>query len=128
MSAPEPKVAPAEATSESLAFSKTVEDPPFRVFGPGATLPLSQSVTPALDTVAVGVTSATLPETGTLEGMGGMARVTARDPRPPESSSPELIAAIERQVGQARDYCTRQARAGVYPAGCPVQYTRERRR
>jgi glyoxylase-like metal-dependent hydrolase (beta-lactamase superfamily II) len=40
----------------------------------------------------------------------------------------ETVAAIERQVGQARDYCTRQARAGVYPAGCPVQYSRERRR
>jgi glyoxylase-like metal-dependent hydrolase (beta-lactamase superfamily II) len=40
----------------------------------------------------------------------------------------ETIAAIERQVDQARDYCTRQARAGVYPAGCPVQYSRERRR
>jgi glyoxylase-like metal-dependent hydrolase (beta-lactamase superfamily II) len=36
----------------------------------------------------------------------------------------ETIAAIERQVDQARDYCTRQARAGVHPAGCPVQYSR----
>jgi glyoxylase-like metal-dependent hydrolase (beta-lactamase superfamily II) len=36
----------------------------------------------------------------------------------------ETIAAIEQQVGRARDYCTRQARAGVYPAGCPVQYSR----
>jgi glyoxylase-like metal-dependent hydrolase (beta-lactamase superfamily II) len=36
----------------------------------------------------------------------------------------ETIAAIEKQVKQAGDYCTRQARAGVYPAGCPVQYSR----
>jgi glyoxylase-like metal-dependent hydrolase (beta-lactamase superfamily II) len=40
----------------------------------------------------------------------------------------ETIAAIEEQVGRARDYCTRQARAGVYPAGCPVQYSRDRAR
>jgi glyoxylase-like metal-dependent hydrolase (beta-lactamase superfamily II) len=40
----------------------------------------------------------------------------------------EAIAAIERQVQNAREYCTRQARAGVYPAGCPVQYSRDRRR
>ena len=40
----------------------------------------------------------------------------------------ETIAAIEEQVENARDYCTRQARAGVYPAGCPVQYSRDRRR
>lgn len=92
VSSPEPNRAPADAPNEVAAFSKTIEDPPLRVSGPGATLPLSQSVTPALDTVALGVTSATLPETGTLEGMGGIARVTARDPRPPESSSPELIA------------------------------------
>jgi len=38
----------------------------------------------------------------------------------------ETIATIEKQVANARDYCTRQARAGVYPAGCPVQYSRER--
>jgi DNA-binding response OmpR family regulator len=60
-------------------------------FGPGATLPLSQSVTPAMDALA-GVTSATLPETRTLEGMGGLAPVAAREARAPESSSPELIA------------------------------------
>jgi glyoxylase-like metal-dependent hydrolase (beta-lactamase superfamily II) len=40
----------------------------------------------------------------------------------------ETIAAIEEQVGRAREYCTRQARAGVYPAGCPVQYSRDRAR
>jgi glyoxylase-like metal-dependent hydrolase (beta-lactamase superfamily II) len=40
----------------------------------------------------------------------------------------ESIAAIERQVQNARNYCTRQARAGVYPAGCPVQYSRAQRR
>lgn len=36
----------------------------------------------------------------------------------------ESIAAIEKQVANARTYCTRQARAGVFPAGCPIQYTR----
>ena len=40
----------------------------------------------------------------------------------------EAIAAIEKQVKNARDYCTRQARAGVYPAGCPVQYSRDAKR
>jgi glyoxylase-like metal-dependent hydrolase (beta-lactamase superfamily II) len=40
----------------------------------------------------------------------------------------ETIATIEKQVQNARDYCTRQARAGVYPAGCPVQYSRDRSR
>lgn len=39
----------------------------------------------------------------------------------------ETIATIEKQVQNARDYCTRQARAEVYPAGCPVQYSRDRR-
>jgi len=39
----------------------------------------------------------------------------------------ETIASIEKQVANARAYCTRQARAGVYPAGCPVQYSRDRR-
>ncbi|HVJ29644.1 MAG TPA: MBL fold metallo-hydrolase [Gammaproteobacteria bacterium] len=37
----------------------------------------------------------------------------------------EAIAAIEKQVKNARAYCTRQSRAGVFPAGCPVQYSRE---
>ena len=37
----------------------------------------------------------------------------------------ETIATIEKQVTNARNYCTRQARAGVYPAGCPVQYSRD---
>ena len=40
----------------------------------------------------------------------------------------ETIATIEKQVKSARDYCARQARAGVYPAGCPVQYSRDRTR
>jgi hypothetical protein len=39
----------------------------------------------------------------------------------------ETIEAIEDQVQLARDHCTRQARAGVYPAGCPVQYLRGER-
>jgi len=38
----------------------------------------------------------------------------------------EAIAAIERQVQNARAYCTRQASSGIYPAGCPVQYSRDR--
>ncbi len=38
----------------------------------------------------------------------------------------EAIAAIERQVKNAREYCTRQASSGIYPAGCPVQYSRDR--
>jgi glyoxylase-like metal-dependent hydrolase (beta-lactamase superfamily II) len=38
----------------------------------------------------------------------------------------ETIEGVEEQVQRARDYCTGQARAGVYPAGCPVQYSRER--
>jgi glyoxylase-like metal-dependent hydrolase (beta-lactamase superfamily II) len=40
----------------------------------------------------------------------------------------ETIQAIEEQVQRAREHCARQARAGVYPAGCPVQYSRERGR
>jgi glyoxylase-like metal-dependent hydrolase (beta-lactamase superfamily II) len=40
----------------------------------------------------------------------------------------ETIATLEKQVQNARAYCTRQARAGVYPAGCPVQYSRDARR
>jgi glyoxylase-like metal-dependent hydrolase (beta-lactamase superfamily II) len=36
----------------------------------------------------------------------------------------ETIATIEKQVRNARDHCTRQARAGVFPAGCPVRYSR----
>jgi glyoxylase-like metal-dependent hydrolase (beta-lactamase superfamily II) len=40
----------------------------------------------------------------------------------------ETIEGVEKQVQNARDHCTRQARAGVYPAGCPVQYSRDARR
>ena len=39
----------------------------------------------------------------------------------------ETIRTLEKQVATARAYCTRQARAGVYPAGCPVQYSRDGR-
>jgi len=42
------------------------------------------------------------------------------------TSFAEAIATIEKQVQNARAYCTRQARAGNYPAGCPVQYSRDR--
>jgi glyoxylase-like metal-dependent hydrolase (beta-lactamase superfamily II) len=38
----------------------------------------------------------------------------------------ETIATIEKQVENARAYCTASARRGVYPAGCPVQYSRDR--
>jgi DNA-binding response OmpR family regulator len=96
----EPGVAPAaplrdekEPPADHLAFAKTVENQSLSVSGSGAVLPFSQSVTPLLDTAAIGVTSATMPEARTLEGMGDLARVTARDdPRPAESSSPELTA------------------------------------
>jgi hypothetical protein len=40
----------------------------------------------------------------------------------------ETIEGVEKQVQNARDHCTRQARARVYPAGCPVQYSRDARR
>jgi glyoxylase-like metal-dependent hydrolase (beta-lactamase superfamily II) len=36
----------------------------------------------------------------------------------------ETVASIEQQVQSARAYCSRQARAGMFPAGCPVQYSR----
>jgi glyoxylase-like metal-dependent hydrolase (beta-lactamase superfamily II) len=39
----------------------------------------------------------------------------------------ETIAAIERQVQNARSYCAARAANGVYPAGCPVQYSRDDR-
>jgi hypothetical protein len=39
----------------------------------------------------------------------------------------EAIATIEKQVQNARAYCTKQFKAGVYPPGCPVQYSRDRR-
>jgi hypothetical protein len=37
----------------------------------------------------------------------------------------ETIATIEKQVATARKYCATSAKAGVYPAGCPVQYSRD---
>lgn len=37
----------------------------------------------------------------------------------------EAIQAIEEQVGRAREYCAINSRAGVYTAGCPVQYSRD---
>ncbi len=39
----------------------------------------------------------------------------------------ETIATIEKQVQNARAYCTKQFKAGIYPPGCPVQYSRDRR-
>jgi len=37
----------------------------------------------------------------------------------------ETIATIEKQVATARKYCATSAKAAVYPAGCPVQYSRD---
>jgi len=42
------------------------------------------------------------------------------------TSFEETIAAIERQVQNAKEYCADNAGRGVYPAGCPVQYSRDR--
>jgi glyoxylase-like metal-dependent hydrolase (beta-lactamase superfamily II) len=39
----------------------------------------------------------------------------------------ETIAAIERQVQNARTWCADNAERNVFPAGCPVQYSRDRR-
>jgi len=39
----------------------------------------------------------------------------------------ETIATLDKQVANARAYCTKQFKAGVYPAGCPVQYSRDTR-
>ncbi|HLF10361.1 MAG TPA: hypothetical protein VJA26_04040, partial [Gammaproteobacteria bacterium] len=43
------------------------------------------------------------------------------------TSFEETIAAIERQVQNARAYCAANVERGVYLAGCPVQYSRDRR-
>ena len=37
----------------------------------------------------------------------------------------DTVATIEKQVATAKKYCATSARAGVYPAGCPVQYSRD---
>jgi hypothetical protein len=37
----------------------------------------------------------------------------------------EAIATIEKQVATAKKYCATSARVGFYPAGCPVQYSRD---
>jgi glyoxylase-like metal-dependent hydrolase (beta-lactamase superfamily II) len=36
----------------------------------------------------------------------------------------EAVASIQEQVARARQYCAEQARVGVFPAGCPVRYSR----
>lgn len=74
---------------EPSDVAPAAENQPLRVLGAGATLPLNQSVTPAVDALAA-VTSATLPDTHTLEGLGGLAKVATREARAPVSSSPEL--------------------------------------
>jgi glyoxylase-like metal-dependent hydrolase (beta-lactamase superfamily II) len=43
------------------------------------------------------------------------------------TSFEETIAAIERQVQNAKEYCADNAGRGVHPAGCPVQYSRDGR-
>ncbi len=80
-----------EASRPGLGVEPAGTPEPSAAALPTATLPLSQSVTPAMDAFA-GVTSATPPDTRTLEGMGGLAQVAAREARAPESSSPELTA------------------------------------
>jgi len=35
----------------------------------------------------------------------------------------EAVASIARQAGQAREFCAANERAGIYMAGCPVQYS-----
>jgi len=37
----------------------------------------------------------------------------------------DTIATIEKQVATAKKYCATSAKVGVYPAGCPVQYSRD---
>ena len=39
----------------------------------------------------------------------------------------ETIATLEKQVQNARTWCTKQFKAGIYPAGCPAQYSRDRK-
>jgi len=36
----------------------------------------------------------------------------------------EAVASIQEQVARARQHCAEQARVGVFPAGCPVRYSR----
>jgi hypothetical protein len=40
----------------------------------------------------------------------------------------ETIAAIEKQVRNAKDYCAKKAKADAWPPGCPMQYSRDERR
>ena len=37
----------------------------------------------------------------------------------------DTVATIEKQVANAKKYCATSAKAGAYPAGCPVQYSRD---
>ena len=37
----------------------------------------------------------------------------------------ETVTAIEEQVKRAREFCAERASVGVWPAGCPVRYSRE---
>jgi DNA-binding response OmpR family regulator len=80
---------PEEPRTATPPTTKVAENEALRADGLGATLPLSQTVTPATDTFA-GALSATIPDSRTLEGMGALADVSAREPRPPQSSSPEV--------------------------------------
>jgi DNA-binding response OmpR family regulator len=115
-SASTPGVEPRTATPPT---AKVAENEPLYVVGPGATLPLSQSVTPAVDALA-GVTSSTLPDTRTLEGMGGLAQVAAREARAPESSSPELTA---EEAGEDVLGLFAEAEASSAPSMSPIAPT-----
>jgi glyoxylase-like metal-dependent hydrolase (beta-lactamase superfamily II) len=37
----------------------------------------------------------------------------------------ETVAAIERQVANAREFCAANERAGIFMAGCPIRYARD---
>jgi hypothetical protein len=39
----------------------------------------------------------------------------------------ETIATLEQQVQNAKAYCAKQFKAGIYPPGCPAQYSRDKR-
>jgi hypothetical protein len=42
------------------------------------------------------------------------------------TSFADTIAAIEKQVQNGKDYCAANFGRGSYPAGCPMQYSRDR--
>lgn len=121
---PSPSPPPTEASAPAPQVVaptdvKSAESAPLRVVGPGATLPLDTSVTPAVDAPA-GATSATLPDTRTLEGMGELAKVAAREVRPPVSSSPELTT---EEAGEDVLGLFAEAEASSAPSMSPIAPT-----